>query len=275
MNQTTDFDHPMTDTIPSPTLTWNTEEDPDERPYLIYFPESGGELVQDGEKGSRSWTAHSGIAFATNLEDRHLEKLPQLLSAFPYLEASGIRTKVGALDEVASLKASLYGEEHRDQGMTAQSKLFKVLEEGLGVEVWTADNADMVKDRHDNRFFYRKPLSLASERSGGSPTMQGHTTTFNNSNIPPSFLTVKNRAQRFSPQALASFKTRQVQQTRESQAKRGWEDNDDGVNDSGDDLVDDAGNSHERKWSKRRACDGCDGEETGTEYAQVEEMSDV
>jgi hypothetical protein len=206
MNQTTDFDHPMTDTIPPPTLTWNTEEDPDERPYLIYFPESGGELVQDGKKGSRSWTAHSGIAFATNLEDRHLEKLPQLLSAFPYLEASGIRTKVGALDEVASLKASLYGEEHRDQGMTAQSKLFKVLEEGLGVEVWTADNADMVKDRHDNRFFYRKPLSLASERSGGSPTMQGHTTTFNNSNIPPPFLTVKDRAQRFSPQALASSK---------------------------------------------------------------------
>ena len=275
MTQTTAGDHPMTDTSSQHTLTWNTEENHDEKPYLIYFPESGGELVQDGEKGNCSWTVHSGIAFATNLEDRHLEKLPQLLSAFPYLEASGIRTKVGALDEVASLKASLYGDKHRDQGMTAQSKLFKVLEEGLGVEVWTADNADTVKDRHDNRFFYHKPLSLASERSDGSPTRQRHTTTFNNSNIPPSFLTVENRAQRFSPQALASFRTRQVQQSRELQAKRGRENNDDCVNDSDDDLVDDGGNSHDRKWSKRRARDSCDGEETVTEYAQLEEMRDV
>jgi hypothetical protein len=105
--------------------------------------------------------------------------------------------------------------------------------------------------------------------------MQQHTTTFNNSNIPPSFLTVEERAKRFSPQALASFKTRQVQQSQESRAKRGWENNDGRVDDSDDDLVDNGGNNHDRKWSKRRACDGCDGEETGTEYAHVEEMSDV
>jgi hypothetical protein len=169
----------------------------------------------------------------------------------------------------------LYGDDHRDQGMTAQSKLFKVLEKGLGIQVWTADDADEAKDRHDNRFVYRKPLSLAIERSGGQSTMQGHTTTFNNSNIPPSFLTVENRAHRFSPQALASFKTRQVQQSRESRVKRGRENNDDCVDDSDDDLVVNGGNSHDRKWSKRRARDDCDGEETGTEYAHVEEMSDV
>jgi hypothetical protein len=39
----------MTNTSPPHTLTWNTEEIPDEKPYLIYFPESGGELVQEGE----------------------------------------------------------------------------------------------------------------------------------------------------------------------------------------------------------------------------------
>jgi len=257
MSQTTVNDHPMTDFTPPPTLTYNNKENPHENPYLIYFPESGGELVQDGEMGGCSWTAHAGIAFATNLDGSHLEKLSQLLSAFPYLEASGIRTKIGALDEEGRLKSSLYCDESRDQGMAAQSKLFEVLEKGLGVDVWTANDADEVKHRHDNRFIYRKPLSLARGETDRSPTFRRHTNTFDNSGIPPSFITAGDRAKRFSPEALASYHSRHVSQPR---TKRGVPENR-GSN------VDDDYQDHDR-FSKRRAHNADDGESMGADYTQ-------